>query len=685
MSRDRKLQAEIGRTMKKIDEGIEIFDALYDKVYSADTQSQKLKHEGELKKEIKKLQRLRDSIKQWAANSDIKDKSSLNKYRKLIEAKMEAFKICEKETKTKAYSKEGLAKAAELSPEEKILKKCVKWVQESLDNLNQQIEECEADLETAASASSNARKKRGKKKSSALSEEEEELTETLENHRFHVSKLEKVIRLLENGSLDPDEVNAIKDSVDYYVQENQDDDFMNDDEIYEELDLESKLKAISAKNITKSSSSSSSSDSSSSSPTKKSAKKVVAIQALKIGRGVSKKTAKDNLAKIKAEEEKKVIAAQQAKKLEAEKQAKAKLLLQQQQQQLQLQKQAAAAAAQQKAAQLASSQKQQAAAQAARQKTAQRGNLMNNNIVGGNNSRHNMQQQQHNMQQQQQQHNMQQQQHNMQQQQHNMQQQQQQPHQQQPHQQQHHQQHQQLRHQQNAQRQQPQSRGGAYDVIGSGSNNTNHGDSKTNAAQQRQAIHQAANQGLNHQHLDKSTSIVPHAMTHHLLDAALFKLPMPSDSIRMGNLRHQARNPFNTPSIFPSEPSAVIHRPDLYDKLDVDTLFFIFYFQQGSYQQYLAAAQLKKQSWRYHKKYKTWFQRHEEPTETTDEYERGTYVYFDFESGWCQRIKAEFTFEYDFLEDDLKAIASSAAAPPAANGAPVAVSGGGANSSLTTA
>ena len=43
------------------------------------------------------------------------------------------------------------------------------------------------------------------------------------------------------------------------------------------------------------------------------------------------------------------------------------------------------------------------------------------------------------------------------------------------------------------------------------------------------------------------------------------------------------------------------------------------------------------------------------------------YVYFDFESGWCQRIKTEFTFEYAFLEDDLKSIASSA--PPAANGA----------------
>ena len=87
----------------------------------------------------------------------------------------------------------------------------------------------------------------------------------------------------------------------------------------------------------------------------------------------------------------------------------------------------------------------------------------------------------------------------------------------------------------------------------------------------------------------------------------------------------------------------------------------------------------------------TWFQRHEEPKIATDEYEEGTYVYFDYESGkweawkeflgafilllqyllllfratvyflnamcdlsgWCQRIKSEFKFEYLYLEDEL--------------------------------
>ena len=74
-------------------------------MYDAETTSQKEKHEADLKKEIKKLQRYRDQIKGWVASSEIKDKNQLVEYRKLIESRMERFKVCEKETKTKAYSK----------------------------------------------------------------------------------------------------------------------------------------------------------------------------------------------------------------------------------------------------------------------------------------------------------------------------------------------------------------------------------------------------------------------------------------------------------------------------------------------------------------------------------------------------------------------------------------------------
>lgn len=48
-------------------------------------QSQKDKLEETLKREIKKLQRSRDTIKAWAAQNDIKDKKPLLDKRKAIE------------------------------------------------------------------------------------------------------------------------------------------------------------------------------------------------------------------------------------------------------------------------------------------------------------------------------------------------------------------------------------------------------------------------------------------------------------------------------------------------------------------------------------------------------------------------------------------------------------------------
>merc|ERR1740130_991657 len=101
-----------------VEEGVEVFDEVWDKVYSATQQYQKEKYEVDLKKEIKKLQRHRDQIKTWAASSDIKDKRPLADARKLIETKMEQFKVCEKETKTKTYSKEGLARETKVDPHE---------------------------------------------------------------------------------------------------------------------------------------------------------------------------------------------------------------------------------------------------------------------------------------------------------------------------------------------------------------------------------------------------------------------------------------------------------------------------------------------------------------------------------------------------------------------------------------
>lgn len=113
----------------------------------------------------------------------------------------------------------------------------------------------------------------------------------------------------------------------------------------------------------------------------------------------------------------------------------------------------------------------------------------------------------------------------------------------------------------------------------------------------------------------------------------------------------------------------MLSSPALFSQIDVETLFYVFYYLPGTYQQYatslfyatgglitlhryLAAKELKRQSWRFHVKYLTWFQRHSEPQAITEEYEQGVYVYFDWEGSWCQRKKSDFRFEYRYLSED---------------------------------
>ena len=157
-------------------------------VYAATQQNQKEKYEVDLKKEIKKLQRLRDQIKTWISSNDIKDKTALTSARKLIETKMEKFKVCEKETKTKTYSKEGLARAAVLDPEEQAKEDARSFLQNSIDKLGVQIESFEADVERLSSGKGMKRNKH----------ELEEKDASIKKHRWHIGKMEQVIRMIDN-------------------------------------------------------------------------------------------------------------------------------------------------------------------------------------------------------------------------------------------------------------------------------------------------------------------------------------------------------------------------------------------------------------------------------------------------------------------------------------------------------
>lgn len=131
-------------------------------------------------------------------------------------------------------------------------------------------------------------------------------------------------------------------------------------------------------------------------------------------------------------------------------------------------------------------------------------------------------------------------------------------------------------------------------------------------------------------------------------ESAWTHMPHPSDSERIR--QYLMRNPCPTLPFHHQVPPPHSDTVEFYQRLSTETLFFIFYYLEGTKAQYLAAKALKKQSWRFHTKYMMWFQRHEEPKTITDEFEQGTYIYFDYEK-WGQRKKEGFTFEYRYLED----------------------------------
>eukprot|EP00531_Pseudo-nitzschia_arenysensis_P014332 CAMPEP_0116134556 /NCGR_PEP_ID=MMETSP0329-20121206/10709_1 /TAXON_ID=697910 /ORGANISM="Pseudo-nitzschia arenysensis, Strain B593" /LENGTH=667 /DNA_ID=CAMNT_0003629275 /DNA_START=368 /DNA_END=2371 /DNA_ORIENTATION=- len=667
MSNARKLQTEIDRVMKKVDEGVELFDEIWEKVYSAEQQNQKEKYEMDLKKEIKKLQRLRDQIKSWIGSSDVKDKDPLLDARKLIETKMEAFKYCEKETKTKTYSKEGLAKAEKLTPEEEAKKATCEWIAEIIEKLTQMAEEKDLEVERLGAG-------RGKKTNKNLIEE---CNHFLSMHRFHLTKLEGIMRLVNNDVLDVEVVDPLKEDLDYYIESYEDDDYQQayDEEFfYEALGLDN-LQVVNVDRVTQASaekekskkdpysdlasSTSKGSDKGSKKSKKASSSSMIPLTIGRARKGKkstrttsssskSARAATDSsndasnsgdddsshgntptkgrrgmvgvptpttipanssagtssmaaILKRETEQQEKERAQKAAEQLRLQQ-------LQQQQQQaaLRLQQQQAEMLRQQQEAQL----RQQQAEAAAKQKAMQEQQAQQQAQM--------RQQQEAQMRQQQ------------------------------------------LQQQAVAQQQsdglstKSQNSGGSasgLDII-SGLNGMSLGVPNSGGSSGASTAGSVGSGG--HHRRGASGEALQESS---LLQESFATMPSSNEHDRTNSRSssYAPQNPYpSTPASFPSVPNAIFENPAIFEKLGTDALFYIFYYKQGTYQQYLAARELKKQSWRFHKKYMTWFQRHEEPKVTTDDYEQGTYVYFDWETGWCTRIKQEFTFEYVHLEDTLQ-------------------------------
>ena len=637
--------AEIDRVIKKVDEGVEIFDDLYEKVYSAEQQSQKEKYEAELKKEIKKLQRLRDQIKSWISGSEVKDKDQLLEYRRLIETKMEAFKVVEKEAKTKTFSKEGLARKEQIDPEEQRRNDTVKWIGEIIDQLQTLIDDKDLEVEKLSAG-------RGKKTNK---NQIEECKQHLESHKFHMNKLEGIMRLVLNDRISAESVDEVKEDLDYYIESHDEDDYMmayDEECFYEVLGLDD-MDVVNVDHITQAQAAASkkggddATSASSGSKKEKHAKKALASSGmipLTIGRA-KKKSSKDEKGtssneatptKIRSNSSSvsapgavvpavptptpkapppvaaapgatsmaAMLKRESEERLKAQQQEQAKLLQQQQAAELlrqqQLQKQQAAEQAQRLQQQAAEAQRLQQAAEAQMIQQQQAAEAQR------------LQQQQQ---------------------------------------------------QAEAAKQKLLQTAQAAPQVAQAAQNQN----VLNVGLSGLSLGGAVGSGAVAAPVTVPTVQQPTVAVRSTsedsteryltaLNDSFLQMPQSADSDRTGPNRsnYTPRNPYpSVPSCYPQQPSPIFENPAIFSKLGTDALFFIFYYSQGTYQQYLAARELKKQSWRYHKKYMTWFQRHEEPKVTTDEYEQGTYVYFDYETGWCQRIKSDFRFEYSFLEDSL--------------------------------
>ncbi|PCH41617.1 hypothetical protein WOLCODRAFT_143676 [Wolfiporia cocos MD-104 SS10] len=782
----RKLQTEIDRTLKKVAEGVELFESIYDKMQASTNQTQKEKLETDLKTQIKKLQRLRDQIKTWVASNDIKDKTALLENRRLIETRvssisytglhvwatqMEKFKACEKEMKTKAFSKEGLIQSAKLDPKAQEKLEITTWVQGQVEELLLQVEQAEAEIETLQGGGKKKNKTGG-----AAAERLEGLEHLNERRKWHISRLEIILRLLDNGTLPTEKILGLKDDVAYFVESNTDEDFDEDEGIYDELNLDEEEEKFGLVNDDDSDESEDASeDLPPRTPSKKHEEETVIVSNKRDGSPVLKKasappslrkpsiagdtpTAKPppnpNFAqqpmssivkaglptrpttlpvKYAAAAAAAVASASSAHSLSTAQPpptpsvasssqpsaptapsiastsnipslitdhtsvmtsspslthpsvtspmlSSASISAQQADGYSVRDSPAlseavpssisgpAATSSPQRASRKASTssptelralsstqppaaepqpphthvngssqqsatpgsaptlpghsplpqQVQPSAASTLSLPTAQAQEAAPSPMIPSSQS------------------------------------------------------------QQQAQAQVPQYPPGVKSAAASTAveqqpivppgvapQPPSAGVQRPTSTAPAQMLPQAQQQPRSSAFPGSLSDLVvsfenvkqkaPHRMSnldqvHKLLQGSYSSMPQPQDTEKPKY--YVPRNPVQTPSYYPQTPNPVLNTAGIFSQLDLETLFYVFYYHPGTYQQYLAAKELKRQSWRFHVKYLTWFQRHSEPQAITEEYEQGVYVYFDWEGSWCQRKKSDFRFEYRYLSED---------------------------------
>lgn len=225
---------------KKIHEGLDLFNYYFTRHEASSNDSQREKLESDLKKEIKKLQKFRDQIKTWQGNDSLEATiapQKLQEHRRLVEEAMECYKEVEKNSKMKSFSNQSIMLAAldtgeeDLTPE---VEEVIEYLSGVMDELNEQNEKLEQEYEKIS------QKKIRKSNMLAIEERKQELEAYKNRNEFHIEKIEVVITYLKQGKLAADLVLMIQEDLNFYVESNQEPDFIDDDTLYDELFREAK-------------------------------------------------------------------------------------------------------------------------------------------------------------------------------------------------------------------------------------------------------------------------------------------------------------------------------------------------------------------------------------------------------------------------------------------------------------
>lgn len=568
MGEKRKLQADIEKTLRRVEEGIVEFDDVLEKTQDAVTASQKEKLEAELKRDIKKLQRYRDQIRTWLSASEVKDKGPLEESRRAIEKEMEKFKACEKLFKLKAFSKEGLAQQTKVYPQEAERERHRKWIREALERFSTDTDFKEAELEKA-----KATPKKGKAKASEDSQKIAGLQKEVGRYKWHVSRLEQVLRALENDSIELTVLDRLKEYLLAVFENERSTDAAEETMLYEEvLGVMDAHESQPSFVFTEEKSSEDADET-----------KDVETKTPVEGRVIANNDSLTESPSVSGED----------------------------------------------AAQLSS-------------KQANDSGVDNSTPV--------------------------------------------------------------VDHDRIASSPQLPPGGHAtepsadiitvsrLDEIVSCSDLTNASPTQFDAEtagptlrarttnesspltapsyefpdvsrprELKEAAQQAPAEDTRPSSSKESVAPVKGRadldLLSSIISAAYQNLPTTAQRHRVRYYQPRTLWPTPPPS-FPSQPLKHHATSDFFEKLDLDTLFFTFYYQQGTYQQFLAARRLKQNSWIFHKKYRTWFLPQPGPKIVSDQFHRGTYVYFDSEAGWCTRVKHDFLFELADTEMDLQPTSS---------------------------